>query len=189
MIAIKNTAKTRLTPSFDGVIYEFSPNEVKVLPPKVASHLISSTYSCGIGASPLKVVQQKDLSKELEQKESAAVAPTLLLLVNDTELSMDLMHDGEIYTVPAEGSLALPQAVATAIHERFIGAKRAGLLLKKVEKKPADATPPAPPADTSGSASAPAPHSDGGEPPKEPQAPAAPAAKPEAKSSKKDKNK
>lgn len=164
MIGIKNTSKQPINPSFDGVIYEFAAGEIKVLPNHVAEHLARVTFTCALGASPLKLVAEKDLPKELLSSDSPVVAPTLALLVNDTEKDIIVLNDGDALTVPAKGKLPLPQRTAAAIYERFTGAKRVGLSLKKVEKETKAATPPPPPAGTSGPADAPAPHSDGDKP-------------------------
>lgn len=135
MTGIKNFSDAVIAHSFDGMEYKFQPKEIKVLPPHVAQHLVGATYTCALGASPLRLIAEKDVPAELTSTPQP-VAPDLAVLRNGTEADIDVAEDGRFYTIPAGKTCVLPALMAKSIHERFVLARRTGLYLEKAAPLP-----------------------------------------------------
>ena len=135
MVGIKNSSENKVSACCNGSEYVFAPKEIKVLDGAIAQHLVNVTFTCALGASPLKLVAEKDVPAELLSS-PAIVAPEILVLRNETDKDIDVAEDGKFYTVPAGGVYALPASVAKSIHARFVLARRTGLNLEKAAPLP-----------------------------------------------------
>ncbi len=144
MIGLKNFSAKKIVQQFDGVEYSFAPKEIKLVENHVATHLMKSTYTCGIGASPLRTVPLDAIPAEVSA-DPGALSGDILQLTNETSAGVDLMHDGEIYSIAPKGTRVLPAEIARILYQGHIDARRSGLVLSKVVPPAKEVSAPPPP--------------------------------------------